>query len=78
MPIFLDSANVNEIERFHRMGIIRGVTTNPTIFLKDGLTGGMTAIEARARLQSSLLPSLYRWRLRATTASRLCGRLKPW
>lgn len=49
MPIFLDTGNLAEIERFHRMGIIRGVTTNPTILLKDGVTGGMRGIEARSR-----------------------------
>src|SRR3990172_4115285 len=26
MPIFLDSSNVGEIEKVHRMGVIRGVT----------------------------------------------------
>jgi transaldolase len=46
MPIFLDTGNLKEVKRFHRMGIIRGVTTNPTILLKDGLTGGMKGIEA--------------------------------
>jgi transaldolase len=46
MPIFLDTGNLKEVERFHRMGIIRGVTTNPTILLKDGVTGGMKGIEA--------------------------------
>ena len=45
MPIFLDTADVNEIKRFHRMGIIRGVTTNPTILLKEGVRGGMKALE---------------------------------
>ena len=36
--IFLDSSDVTEIKRFHEMGIIRGVTTNPTIMKKDGNT----------------------------------------
>ncbi len=49
MPIYLDSTNVSEIEKYHRMGIIRGVTTNPTIMLKDGITGGMSGIEERAK-----------------------------
>jgi transaldolase len=49
MPIFLDTGNLAEIERFHRLGIIRGVTTNPTILLKDGVTGGMRGIEARSK-----------------------------
>ena len=41
MPIFLDTGNAGEIKRFLKMGIIRGVTTNPTILLKDGAAGGM-------------------------------------
>jgi len=36
MPIFLDSSNLNEIEKYYEMGVIRGVTTNPTIMVKDG------------------------------------------
>lgn len=47
MPIFLDTGNLGEIEEYHRMGIIRGVTTNPTILLKEGVTGGMSGIERR-------------------------------
>jgi len=37
--IFIDSSNILEIKRFHQMGIIRGVTTNPTIMFKDGVRG---------------------------------------
>jgi transaldolase len=48
MPIFLDSGNLKEIERFLKMGVIRGVTTNPTILLKDGVKGGMPAIRRRS------------------------------
>jgi transaldolase len=48
MPIFLDSGNLKEIERFLKMGIIRGVTTNPTILLKDGVTGGMKGVRQRS------------------------------
>ena len=36
--IFLDSSNHPEIERFYEFGIISGVTTNPTIMKKDGVT----------------------------------------
>lgn len=48
MPIFLDTGSLDEIERYHRMGIIRGVTTNPTILLQNGVTGGMPAIKERS------------------------------
>ena len=58
MPIFLDTGNLAEIERFHRMGIIRGVTTNPTILLKDGVTGGLRGIEARSKEIAKLIAPL--------------------
>lgn len=48
MPIFLDTGSVEEIEHYHRMGIIRGVTTNPTILLQSGVSGGMSAIRERS------------------------------
>ena len=37
MEIFIDSADVKEIERWVEMGIADGVTTNPSIMLKDGV-----------------------------------------
>lgn len=37
MEIFVDSANVSEIEKWLRYGVIDGVTTNPSIMFKDGI-----------------------------------------
>jgi transaldolase len=48
MAVFLDSGNIAEVEKFMKIGIIRGVTTNPTIFLKDGVTGGILGIKKRS------------------------------
>jgi transaldolase len=36
LEIFLDSGNVREIQRWMDYGVLDGVTTNPTILLKDG------------------------------------------
>ena len=58
MSIFLDSSKPEEVDKFHRMGIIRGVTTNPTIMLKDGVTGGLKGIEKRSRDISSIVHPL--------------------
>lgn len=58
MAIFLDTADLNEIKRFHRMGIVRGVTTNPTIMLKQGVTGGMRGLESRAKEIAGLIAPL--------------------
>ncbi|MDP6142315.1 MAG: transaldolase family protein [Dehalococcoidales bacterium] len=35
MEIFIDSANIKEIEKWLAMGVVDGVTTNPTIMFKD-------------------------------------------
>lgn len=37
MQIFVDSANHKEIEQWLRQGVVDGVTTNPSIMLKDGV-----------------------------------------
>jgi transaldolase len=37
MEIFIDSANIKEIEKWINMGIADGVTTNPSIMFKDGV-----------------------------------------
>ena len=58
MPIFLDTGNLEEIDRFHRMGILRGVTTNPTILLREGVTGGMKGIEARSKEIAEMIAPL--------------------
>jgi transaldolase len=51
MQIFIDSANFKEIEQWLRQGVIDGVTTNPSIMLKDGVFD----IEEGARRLSKLL-----------------------
>ncbi len=51
MEIFLDSANMNEIQKWIDMGVIDGVTTNPSIMLKDGAYN----IERRTREIADLI-----------------------
>jgi len=38
MRIFLDTANIDEIKKGARLGIVSGVTTNPTLVSKEGLS----------------------------------------
>jgi transaldolase len=51
MQIFVDSANLKEIQIWLAQGIIDGATTNPSIMLKDGVTD----IEEGARSLCKLL-----------------------
>lgn len=49
MEIFIDSADVDEIQKWLKMGVGDGVTTNPSIMLKDGvydMKGGVKFIAA--------------------------------
>jgi transaldolase len=55
MAIFLDSGKIGEVEKYMNWGVIRGVTTNPTILFKDGLTGGLKAMHQRAQEIAALI-----------------------
>lgn len=39
MKFFIDTANLDEIKEAHSMGILDGVTTNPSLMAKEGITG---------------------------------------
>jgi transaldolase len=39
MKFFIDTANLNEIKEAQSLGILDGVTTNPSLMAKEGITG---------------------------------------
>ena len=39
MKFFIDTANISEIEEAESLGILDGVTTNPSLMAKEGITG---------------------------------------
>ncbi len=39
MKFFIDTANLSEIREAHEMGVLDGVTTNPSLMAKEGITG---------------------------------------
>src|SRR6266849_10922894 len=51
MQLFVDSADQKQIEHWLQQGVVDGVTTNPSIMFKDGVTD----LEEGARRLSSLL-----------------------
>lgn len=55
MAIFLDSGKIEEVRKYMAWGVIRGVTTNPTIFFNDGVTGGVEGMKARAKEIADLI-----------------------
>ncbi|CAH0118892.1 Transaldolase [Paenibacillus sp. CECT 9249] len=36
MKFFLDTGNIDEIKRIHKLGLVDGVTTNPSLIAKEG------------------------------------------
>jgi transaldolase len=37
MKFFIDTANLDEIRLAHEMGVLDGVTTNPSLMAKEGI-----------------------------------------
>lgn len=56
--IFLDTGDIQDIEKFHAMGIIRGVTTNPSILVKHGIKGGMAGVKRHSIRIAKLIEPL--------------------
>lgn len=54
MEIFIDTANIEEIDKWLKMGVIDGVTTNPSIMYKDGIQN----IKSGAQLIANLIDPL--------------------
>ena len=56
--IFLDTGNLEEIQKYHALGIIRGVTTNPTLLVREGVTQGWAGVEKRVKEIARLVDPL--------------------
>ena len=39
MKFFIDTANLEQIKEAQELGILDGVTTNPSLLAKEGMTG---------------------------------------
>lgn len=45
MKFFIDTANLKEIQEAHDLGVLDGVTTNPSLMAKEGIKGDANVIE---------------------------------
>ena len=45
MKFFIDTANLAEIKEAHDLGVLDGVTTNPSLMAKEGITGKQGILE---------------------------------
>ena len=44
MKFFIDTANLEQITEAQNLGILDGVTTNPSLMAKEGITGNSNII----------------------------------
>ncbi len=57
MKFFLDTANINEIREAAALGILDGVTTNPSLISKEGKPFKETILEICTMSRISCMPS---------------------
>jgi transaldolase len=50
MKFFLDTANIDQIRKAHEMGIIDGVTTNPSLMAREGIKGEKNILDHYVRI----------------------------
>lgn len=50
MKFFIDTANLNDIQEAHDLGILDGVTTNPSLMAKENISGEAAVMERYAQI----------------------------
>src|SRR5690606_2642307 len=45
MQFFIDTANLKEIQEAYDLGVLDGVTTNPSLMAKEGITGAANILK---------------------------------
>ncbi len=50
MKFFVDTANLSQIQEAHDLGILDGVTTNPSLMAKEGITGEQAVLAHYAKI----------------------------
>lgn len=50
MKFFIDTANLDEIQEAHSLGVLDGVTTNPSLMAKEGISGKNSVMAHYAKI----------------------------
>lgn len=45
MKFFIDTANLKDIKEANDLGVLDGVTTNPSLMAKEGITGAQNILD---------------------------------
>ena len=49
MKFFIDTANLEQIKEAHDLGVLDGVTTNPSLMAKEGIREHRTSVTIMSR-----------------------------
>ena len=49
MKFFIDTANLEQIQEAYDLGVLDGVTTNPSLMAKEGIKGTQTSVNIMSR-----------------------------
>ena len=61
MKFFIDTANLEQIKEAYDLGVLDGVTTNPSLMAKEGITG-KTNILRHYKLTTNYKPA-FLWQI---------------
>ena len=50
MKFFIDTANLDQIKEAQKLGVLDGVTTNPSLMAKEGITGKKNILNHYSRI----------------------------
>ncbi|MBK56759.1 MAG: fructose-6-phosphate aldolase, partial [Flavobacteriaceae bacterium] len=50
MKFFIDTANLDQIKEAQKLGVLDGVTTNPSLMAKEGITGQKNILNHYSRI----------------------------
>ena len=74
MQIFLDTANIEQIRQGAKLGVIAGVTTNPSLMMKEGLAD----YEAAVKEICKIIPGPVSVEVNAEDAAGMIKQGRPW
>lgn len=49
MKFFIDTANLDQIREANELGVLDGVTTNPSLMAKEGIKGVETSVDITSK-----------------------------
>ena len=73
MKFFIDTANLDQIREAQALGVLDGVTTNPSLMAKEGITGEKNIIQHYVDICARRAAAMPKGRIRGREGARSRG-----